>query len=163
MALREAPTRSALKPALNNLTTLREMVKLASDHTNPMQNGLVLSNWLAHALAIIERVTRSPEKNRLKFVMYLGEEQMMFALTSIMNVSHPDCLLNMWEHENKEFINCENEFSKIGSQISMEIHYNDSSQSQREHMNDPFYVHLYFNGKLMNMFNVTTTNLHCVS
>lgn len=147
-----SPYDLALKPILNNFTTLREMVKLVSDHTNPLQNMLILTNWVSHALEVIDRVVRNHEVNKLKYVLYLGEEQMMFAFVSILNISHPDCLLNLWEKENKDFLNCEHEFSKIGSQISIEIHQKEN-ETDRENL---FTVRMLYNGKIMNLFKMNS-------
>jgi len=84
----------------------------------------------------------------------LGEEQMMFALVSMLNISSPDCLLEMWEHENKQFLNCENEFSKIGSRISIELHLNENNSS----IDDPkkYYIKILYNDKSMNIFNMSS-------
>ena len=61
---------------MNNVTTLREMVKLVSDANNPIQNGLVLTNFLNHFFGFIDRKINNFEKQNLKYVMFLCEEQM---------------------------------------------------------------------------------------
>jgi len=142
------------KFTLNNFTTLREMVKMVSDNKKKVQNGLVLTNYLSHILGTIENKIKNVVANNLKYVMYLGEEQMMFALVSMLNISSPDCLLEMWEHENKQFLNCENEFSKIGSRISIELHLNENNSS----IDDPkkYYIKILYNDKSMNIFNMSS-------
>lgn len=139
------------KPYLKNITTLLEMVKLASD-THPIQNSLLLTNLISHILTLIDLKISKLDEHHLKYVMYVGEEQIMFALASVLNITSADCILDMWEHS-KQFLNCEDEFSKIGSQIAIELHLNENTNFD-DH--NKYYIKINFNHKSMNVF--TTKN-----
>ena len=135
---------------LNNLATIREMLKLTSDCGNNRQLELILSNFLIYFKEIIQNKIRNPEKNLLKYVVLFGEEQMMFSLVSLFNLSSANCQLDLFEHQGKDFLNCVQNFSKIGSQLSLELYSNENNSNIDAKYK--YYMKILYNGKKMNLF-----------
>ena len=138
---------------LKNLTSLREMLKLTSDTAKKIQIELILTYFLQYFKEMLQSKIRTLEKNNLKYILFLGDEKLMFSLVTLFNLSSSKCLLDIFQNKDiSGYLNCISGFSKVGSHLSFELYsYDNSSHVDAK---QKYYMKLFYNGKEMNLFDL---------